>query len=82
VPPEKRDAVFDRFVRLEGSRSSPGNGLGLSLVRAVARLHGGTVRLDESQPGQPSPGLKVILTLPISQPVALPAPAVEPALGD
>jgi len=82
VPPEQRDAVFDRFVRLEGSRSTPGNGLGLSLVRAVARLHGGTVRLDESHPGRSTPGLKVILTLPISLPLALPAPAAEPALGN
>src|SRR6266702_7665767 len=34
-----RETVFDRFVRLEPSRSTPGNGLGLSLVRAVARRH-------------------------------------------
>ena len=82
VPAGQRDAVFDRFVRLEGSRSTPGNGLGLSLVRAVARMHGGSVRLEDSQPGHASPGLKVVLTLPISQPVALPAPATETALGD
>src|SRR5262249_7568125 len=43
IPEASREAVFDRFVRLEGSRSTPGNGLGLSLVRAVAQLHGGTV---------------------------------------
>ena len=46
-----RDAVFDRFVRLEPSRSTPGNGLGLSLVRAVARLHDGTVTLGDNHPG-------------------------------
>ena len=45
-------AVFDRFVRLEPSRSTPGNGLGLSLVRAVARRHNGTVALGR-QPARP-----------------------------
>ena len=82
VPTEQREAVFDRFVRLEGSRSTPGNGLGLSLVRAVARMHGGSVRLEENRPGASSPGLRVILSLPLKEAVAaLPAPAVEPALG-
>jgi signal transduction histidine kinase len=47
-----------RFVRLEASRSRPGSGLGLSLVAAVMRLHGGNVALADNQPG-----LKVILTL-------------------
>jgi signal transduction histidine kinase len=80
VPSDQREAVFDRFVRLEGSRSTPGNGLGLSLVRAVARMHGGSVRLEENRPGAAVPGLRVILTLPLTEPVAsLPVP--EPALG-
>jgi len=51
IPEDEREAVFDRFVRLEPSRSTPGNGLGLSLVRAVARLHNGTVRLADNHPG-------------------------------
>jgi signal transduction histidine kinase len=51
--------VLDRFVRLEGSRSRPGSGLGLSLAAAVARMHGGTVELEDNQPG-----LRVRLTLP------------------
>jgi signal transduction histidine kinase len=69
IPPDRRDAVFDRFVRLEGSRSTPGNGLGLSLVRAVARLHGGTVTLSDNGA---EPGLRATLTLPesASAPVA------------
>ena len=46
-----RQAVFDRFVRLERSRSTPGNGLGLSLVRAVAQLHDGRVELADNHPG-------------------------------
>jgi signal transduction histidine kinase len=51
IPEGEREAVFDRFVRLEPSRSTPGNGLGLSLVRAVARLHNGTVALADNHPG-------------------------------
>ncbi|MDE1888478.1 MAG: sensor histidine kinase, partial [Gammaproteobacteria bacterium] len=40
-----------RFVRLDASRSQPGNGLGLSLVNAVAEHHGATLRLDDNRPG-------------------------------
>ncbi len=51
IPAADREAVLDRFVRLEPSRSTPGNGLGLSLVRAVARRHDGTVELFDNEPG-------------------------------
>jgi signal transduction histidine kinase len=68
VPADRREAVFDRFVRLEGSRSTPGNGLGLSLVRAVARLHGGEARLEDN-----NPGLKAVVTLPMADSRSLPA---------
>ena len=56
-----REAVFDRFVRLEPSRSTPGNGLGLSLVRAVARRHGASVMLADNDPG-----LRVRIEFPAS----------------
>jgi signal transduction histidine kinase len=56
---DDRERVQKRFVRLEKSRSRPGSGLGLSLVAAVARLHGGEVRLEDN-----APGLKVVLALP------------------
>jgi hypothetical protein len=59
VPSSDRERVLGRFVRLEVSRSEPGSGLGLSLVSAVARLHGGVVRLEDNRPG-----LKVVLSLP------------------
>jgi signal transduction histidine kinase len=59
IAPEDRERVLRRFVRLEKSRTEPGTGLGLSLVQAVARLHGGTVGLEDN-----APGLRVILTLP------------------
>jgi signal transduction histidine kinase len=45
------DGVFKRFYRLEQSRGTPGNGLGLSLVAAVARLHGVHIALGDNVPG-------------------------------
>ncbi|WP_428374777.1 sensor histidine kinase [Lichenicoccus sp.] len=49
----------DRFFRAEAARSTPGSGLGLSLVQAVAHLHGGTLLLEDA-----APGLRAILALP------------------
>ncbi len=72
IPPEDRQRVLGRFVRLEGSRSRPGSGLGLSLAAAVARMHGGSVDLEDN-----GPGLRVRVILP-----AEPAPPTLPALGD
>jgi len=54
-----RKRVLERFVRLETSRSEPGSGLGLSLVNAVARLHGGTFRIEDN-----APGVRAVLELP------------------
>ena len=51
VPDRERERVFDRFYRLEASRSTPGSGLGLALVAAVAKLHGADVRLIGRTPG-------------------------------
>jgi signal transduction histidine kinase len=51
VPEVERERLFDRFYRLEHSRSTPGSGLGLALVAAVARLHGAEVRLADAGPG-------------------------------
>jgi signal transduction histidine kinase len=59
-----RARVVERFVRLETSRSEPGSGLGLSLVSAVARLHGGELILRDN-----NPGLKAIIALPRGGPV-------------
>jgi signal transduction histidine kinase len=58
IPPEDRDRALRRFVRLDQSRTKPGTGLGLSLVAAVARLHGGTMRLEDN-----APGLRIVLVL-------------------
>ncbi len=50
-PAKDRERVLQRFVRLQPSRSIPGSGLGLSLVAAVARLHDGSVSLEDNEPG-------------------------------
>jgi hypothetical protein len=59
IPASERARVFDRFQRLEAHRGSPGTGLGLSLVRAIALRHGGQVSLLDD-----APGLRVRVTLP------------------
>jgi signal transduction histidine kinase len=60
IPAEDRARVLERFVRLDGSRTQPGFGLGLSLVAGVARLHHGELLLDDN-----GPGLKITLALPV-----------------
>lgn len=59
IPEADRRRAVERFVRLEASRTQPGSGLGLSLASAVATLHGGDLRLADSQPG-----LRVTLVIP------------------
>ncbi len=59
IPEADRARAVERFVRLEASRTQPGSGLGLSLASAVATLHGGDLRLADSQPG-----LRVTLFIP------------------
>ena len=51
IPAAERERVFRRFYRLDASRSSAGNGLGLSLVSAIAKLHGATATLEDNHPG-------------------------------
>ncbi|OXS99430.1 two-component sensor histidine kinase [Notoacmeibacter marinus] len=60
IPPAERGRVTERFVRLEESRSRPGSGLGLSLVKAVAQFHQGRLVLDDN-----APGLAARLCLPL-----------------
>lgn len=72
-----RGRAVERFVRLEDARSKPGSGLGLSMVAAIARLHGGELRLQDN-----APGLCAIITLPArettvgSRLLAAPVPAL------
>ena len=76
VPGPERERVLGRFVRLEASRSEPGSGLGLSLVAAVARLHGGALRLEDNEPG-----LRVVLTLPMEGDALVNGTVTEPSSG-
>jgi signal transduction histidine kinase len=59
IPSAERARVLERFVRLEESRNSPGTGLGLSLVAAVARMHEARLELADN-----APGLKATLIFP------------------
>jgi signal transduction histidine kinase len=80
-----RARAMERFVRLETARSRPGFGLGLSLASAVARLHGGSLHLEDNEPG-----LKAVLILPLKEegvedpaaakPRVVFEPAAEPAV--
>jgi signal transduction histidine kinase len=60
IPIADRQRAVQRFFRGEQARHTPGSGLGLALVSAVAQLHGGALTLEDN-----SPGLRAVLTLPV-----------------
>jgi signal transduction histidine kinase len=62
IPNDQKEKVFERFYRLDASRATPGNGLGLSLVSAVAALHGIEVALEDNLPG-----LRAIVRFPAAR---------------
>ncbi len=51
IPEDRREEVLRRFTRLDSARDTPGHGLGLALVHAVAKLHGGELELGDNAPG-------------------------------
>jgi len=61
IDPADHGRVLRRFGRLDRSRGGEGHGLGLPLVEAIARLHGGSMRLEDA-----APGLRVVLRLPLA----------------
>ncbi|ONF42267.1 two-component sensor histidine kinase [Marinobacter lutaoensis] len=64
IPDDEKEHVFQRFYRVGKSRSLPGNGLGLSLVSAVAEIHQGRIVLSDTYPGKAAPGLTVTVRMP------------------
>ncbi|WP_181814828.1 sensor histidine kinase [Sphingomonas aracearum] len=60
IPVDRRAEALRKFGRLDSARSTPGSGLGLTLVKAVASLHGGRLELEDNHPG-----LRARLTLPL-----------------
>jgi len=72
VPAADRERVLQRFVRLDDSRGTPGSGLGLSLVAAVAKLHGAALEL-----GDAAPGLRVTLSFPSPGPALGATPTLD-----
>jgi signal transduction histidine kinase len=63
IPEADRARAADRFFRGEQARSTPGSGLGLALVQAVAMLHDGTLLLEDAAPGAAAKGLRAVLML-------------------
>ena len=61
IPEKLRNKVLQRFYRLDSSRNQAGNGLGLSMVAAVCKLHSTQLRLTDA-----NPGLTISFTLPLS----------------
>ncbi|APH55927.1 Two component system histidine kinase [Granulibacter bethesdensis] len=66
IPEADRNRATERFFRGETARSTPGSGLGLALVQAVAQLHGGVLRLEDN-----NPGLRAVLILHAAAPKTL-----------
>lgn len=60
IPPEARSHIFERFYRSDSSRSLPGNGLGLSLVKAIVSVAGGTIEVES----EVNRGTTFLVTLP------------------
>jgi two-component system sensor histidine kinase CiaH len=61
IPADHRSKVFERFYQLNGSRSGIGAGLGLAIARWIISAHGGTIKLEDNEPG-----LMVRVLLPLS----------------
>ncbi|MEL6790225.1 MAG: HAMP domain-containing sensor histidine kinase [Pseudomonadota bacterium] len=64
IPPEHHDHVLQRYARLEESRTTTGNGLGLSLVSAIARAHNAVLTLGATHPEREKRGLQVVIRFP------------------
>jgi hypothetical protein len=63
MPPVDRERAGQRFFRADRARATPGSGLGLALVQAVAGLHGGELVLEDADPDRAPPGMRAVLCL-------------------
>jgi signal transduction histidine kinase len=79
IPAAERGHVLERFVRLDASRTTPGSGLGLSLVAAIARQHGASLELADTRSSESRPGLRATLRFP---PTTAPAKAGQAQASD
>src|SRR5260370_1148525 len=76
IPPAERSRVIERFYRVDRGRSVPGNGLGLSVVSAIASLHRGSLQLEDA-----NPGLRARIVLPCTERAAPPRAGLLEAVG-
>ena len=78
IPPDRLDSVFEMFNQVQGSleRSQGGLGIGLTLVRRLVQMHGGSVQADSAGEGK---GAEFVVRLPIHE--ARPAASPEPSAG-
>jgi signal transduction histidine kinase len=79
IPAADAERAFGRFTRLDAARSRDGEdaggaGLGLAIVRATARAHGGTAWLEPACPGASLPGLRAVVRLPAASPTSSATP--------
>lgn len=77
IPAEEQASIFERFYRVEASRSKRGSGLGLSICASIARAHGGTIEVH-SRPGK---GSTFTVRLPVAAPQSQSAPAPRAVAG-
>lgn len=81
IPENHYEQVLEPFFRVDAARTAPGNGLGLSLVKAIADLHRAELKLTAVTPGAARPGLAVRMRLPVGQVAPVDEPTTGPAIS-
>ena len=81
IPPQDRRLVFERFYRSTSARAMPGSGLGLAIVKQVVLNHGGSLRVEDTEPGGQPPGTSIYVLLPGRPMPTAAAPVVRRGRG-